>query len=61
MSQDPPELDPSELVVVAGYAGGVDPRTVGKYLDGGNTKPRKRRAIERALRALGMGGYVRRD
>ncbi len=56
-----PELEESDVVRIAGRAGGIDPRTVNGYLRGGNTKRRKRRAIEKALRALGMRGYVRRD
>lgn len=56
-----PDLDTSDLIVIAGRAGGIDPRTVDKYLRGYNTNRRKRRAIEKALRDEGMEGYVRRD
>jgi hypothetical protein len=55
-----PELEPAELRIVAGLAGGIDQRTVEKYLRGMNTNRRKRRAIERALRERGLGAYVRR-
>lgn len=55
-----PELEPAELRVIAGLAGGLDQRTVEKYLRGLTTNRRKRRAIERALRESGRAAYIRR-
>jgi hypothetical protein len=52
-------LEPSDIVVIAGHAGGIDPRTVDRYLRGLSVRRRKQVSIERALRELGMGAFVR--
>jgi len=54
------DLEPSDVRIIAGRAGGLDWRTVDKYLRGYNTNRRKRRAIETALRDLGWAHLVRR-
>jgi hypothetical protein len=52
-------LTPSDIRRIAGIAGGVQENTVMRYLAGAKTRGAKRYAIEAALRALGLEGYVR--
>jgi hypothetical protein len=60
------DLEPGDIVVIAGhalqngYVRTLDPRTVDRYLRGMTTRERKRKAIERSMRELGWGAFVRK-
>lgn len=54
------DLSPADIRKIAGYAGGLYPTTVEKYLRGMNTNARKRKLIERALRELGWANLIRK-
>jgi hypothetical protein len=59
--KNPPPPVPHHLAVRAAGPGGVDPRSVWKYLSGGSVRPLTRERVEAGLRAVGLGHLVRKD